>query len=501
MEIDDRIKIIDGVLKKIARSQSTEARTDGNSEKHLEYDLLKESNELSTSINEDVASLHRTIRDRYSTRFPELETLVTTPINYAKTVAILKNGPLEDIKSIASSTDNIVGQSLNQILDGPSLMVVAVEASSTKGRAMTDSELHTVLKACETALLLDRAKITFTNYIQSRMNTFAPNMTAVVGSLTAAQFLVRAGSINKMAEANDRDILAWGSTMQPGLDAATRVSFLNRGSLFHSSIIQAVPDEYRMQAMRTVAGKFVLAARLDQHHQFPDGSQGVAWRSHCEDKIEKLQKSSKNQGTPALPVPDDKPARKRGGWAARKAKEAVAMTEMQKLRNRVAFGEEEKEVGYGTGEGTKGLGMLGQAANGGKIRSTQIDQKTRAKLSKKNPGWGGAATSMDDGIASSLRGMGSGPSGSATTLRAQGLRTSGVGSEAGTASSITFNPKQGLELVDPKIQAGLSQKRKAEENRWFATGTFTQVGSGGSASDGGFKIPAPPQKKMNTGAS
>lgn len=144
----------------------------------------------------------------------------------------------------------------------------------------------------------------------------------------------------------------------------------------------------------------------------------------------------------------------------------------------MAFGKEEKEVGYGTGEGTKGLGMLGQE-NDGRIRAGQIDQRTRAKLSKKNPGWGGgigtASSGGVGGMASSLRGFGSGvAAGHATTLRAQGLRTSGIGggvggggNTAGTASSIAFTPVQGLELVDPKVQAELSRKRKAEEDRWF----------------------------------
>ena len=188
------------------------------------------------------------------------------------------------------------------------------------------------------------------------------------------------------------------------------------------------------------------------------------------------------------------------------------MTDLRKQQNRMAFGKEEKEVGYGTGEGTKGLGMLGQE-NDGRIRAGQIDQRTRAKLSKKNPGWGGTTTSAVSGMATSLKSFGSGIApGNATMLRAQGLRTSGIGGGgmAGTASSIAFTPVQGLELVDPNVQADLSRKRKAEEDRWFKGGTFTQVGNQntgntntGSASvaGGGFQVPQlPPSKKLNTGA-
>ena len=105
------------------------------------------------------------------------------------------------------------------------------------------------------------------------------------------------------------------------------------------------------------------------------------------ERLEKITQPAPNKGPRALPVPDDKPARKRGGRRARKAKEQYAMTELRKQQNRMAFGKEEQEVGYGAGDSTEGLGMIGQNIDG-RVRATQIDQRTKAKLSKKNPGWG-----------------------------------------------------------------------------------------------------------------
>ena len=173
------------------------------------------------------------------------------------------------------------------------------------------------------------------------------------------------------------------------------------------------------------------------------------------------------------------------------------MTDLRKAQNRMAFGKEEQEVGYGTGEGTKGLGMIGQA-NDGRIRNLQIDQRTKAKLSKKTVGWG--ATTPVSGSASSLRGFG-GQAAGAVDLRGKGLRQSGVGSvmaASGTASSVVFNQRQGLELVDPKVKAEMNRKRKAEEDRWFKGGTFTNVGGVSTAGGDGFKKPDLPNKKQKT---
>ncbi|OJJ49659.1 hypothetical protein ASPZODRAFT_128151 [Penicilliopsis zonata CBS 506.65] len=468
------------------------------------------TNEFETAIStqDELTRLHKVLRDHYSVRFPELETLVTTPIDYAKTVAILKNGPLDDIKALSSSAENMVGVPLKSVLDGPSLMVVAVEGTTTRGREMSESELKAVLDTCEKILRLDRERRALTESIQSRMNKIAPNLAALIGPETAAQFLNQTGGLRELAKIPACNLGAQGSRRRDGLGFATNTGIRAQGFLYDSELIQGIPNDLKRQAIRIVSSKMVLATRADVAGFSTDGSLGEDLKQQCFQRLDKLTEPPPNSGVKALPAPDDKPSRKRGGRRARKAKEAIAMTELRKAQNRVAFGKEEAEVGYGTGEGTVGLGMIGQE-NDGRIRAIQIDQRTRAKLSKSNKGWG-TATPVS-GTASSLRGFGQGAGGTATVLQAKGLRTSGVGptltGTAGTASTISFTPVQGLELVDPKVQAELNRKRKAEEDRWFRSGTFTQVGgqtsttpAAGSGENGGFKVPAlPPKKKVDTG--
>lgn len=444
--------------------------------------------------------MHKFIRDHYSTRFPELERLVTTPLEYAKVVSIIGNGPMDsdNIKALQTSTDNPIGVGLKSVLDGPSLMIVTVEATTSKGHELYPDELLRVRLACEMMISLHKAKYTLTDYVQSRMNIFAPNMTALIGSLTAAQLLNAAGGLTGLSKTPSCNIPSWGSKKrQAGL--ATNIGIRQQGYLYHSDMIRGIPTDLRKQALRIVSAKVVLAARVDRIHSSADGSTGEELKQQCLERLEKLTEPAPNKGQRALPVPDDKPARKRGGRRARKAKEALAMTDLRKAQNRMAFGKEEKEVGYGTGDNTVGMGMIGQG-NDGRIRGMQVDNRTRAKLSAKNKGWGG--TSTVGGAASSIGGFGQA---SNMDLRGKGLRASGVGSTigggagAGTASSLAFTPVQGLELVDPKMQAALSKKRKAEEDRWFKGGTFTQVS--GSTS-GGFKVPdLPAAKRVDTGSS
>ncbi|KAJ1326791.1 U4/U6 small nuclear ribonucleoprotein PRP31 [Microdochium nivale] len=471
----------------------------GNIEDNPEYKVLTQSNTLSTQINGEIMKVHKFIRDHYSARFPELETLIQNPVEYAKVVAILGNGPLdsENMRSLQNSTDNTLGQSLKTVLDGPSLMVVTVEATTTKGQELSAEELDRVTRACQMMVAMDKAKATLTEYVQSRMTIFAPNLTAIVGSLTAAQLINTAGGLTSLSRTPACNLPSWGSK-KPRLAFASNTSVKSQGYIYESPMIRSIPTDLKKKAMKAVAAKLVLAARADTGHSSPDGSYGEELRIQCLERLDKMTEPPPNKGQRALPAPDDKTSRKRGGRRARKAKEATAMTDLRKAQNRMSFNKEEKETGYGTGDSTAGMGMIG-ASNDGRIRGIQIDNRTRAKLSQKHKGWGGASTI--GGAASSLRGFGQTPGG--IDLRGKGLRTSGVGSTigggAGTASSLAFTPVQGLELVDPSMQAELSRKRKAEEHTYFASGTFTQVG-GASASNGGFKVPSfPTSKRVDTG--
>ncbi|KKF96743.1 U4/U6 small nuclear ribonucleoprotein Prp31 [Ceratocystis platani] len=492
------------VLEKIEKFKS-EPQTNmiGNIEDHPEYHLLTQSNGLSTHIDGEIVLVHKFIRDHYSVRFPELETLVTNPLEYAKVVAILGNGPMDadSIKSLQTSTENPLQTTLRQVLDGPTLLVVTMEATKSKGQEMTPEQLNRVLSACELQITLDKAKTTLTEYVQSRMNIFAPNLTVLLGSLTAAQLLNAAGGLTGLSKTPACNIAAWGSKKQGGPGMATNVGVRQQGFLFHSPIIKGIPSDLKRQAMRIVSAKLVLAARADRIHNSPSGSLGESLREACLERLDKLTIPPPNKGQRALPVPDDKPARKRGGRRARKAKEATAMTDLRKAQNRMVFGKEEREVGFGTGDSTVGMGMIG-ASNDGRIRSLQVDQRTRAKLSQKHKGWGGLASSINSGAASSLR---SGYLGGVQLPGNSGLRTSGVGTTVGAGgsgasglqSSLAFTPVQGLELVDPKIREANKRKREADQDKWFKSGTFTQVGGGS-----GFKVPElPASKRIDTGAA
>ncbi|KAJ8515989.1 hypothetical protein ONZ45_g6679 [Pleurotus djamor] len=284
-------------------------------------------------------------------------------------------------------------------------------------------------------------------YVSSRMNVLAPNLSAIVGTTTAAKLLGVAGGLQGLAKMPACNVHLLGAQKKITAGFSTATQKRHTGFIFQSELVTQTPPDYQLKIQRTIGAKSVLAARMDLERQRRDGSYGETLREKIEKHIDRLAAPPPAKVVKALPVPNDGPKKRRGGKRARKAKEAYAQTELRKLQNRMAFGEAEAEVG--AFDQTKGLGMIGVGT--GKVRANLGEAKSRAKMSKANKLRTAALTRAAQG----------------------GTQTSGM------ATSLTVTPVQGFELTN---RSAAAQRVKEANERWFAAGNFSFVGRKG---DGG----------------
>ncbi|KAF9904540.1 U4/U6-U5 snRNP complex subunit prp31 [Linnemannia zychae] len=421
-----------GILKDILHFQSQSALkgsdVSGMVEDDPEYQLIVKANTITVAIDNEVLVVHKFIRDHYEPKFPELETLVANPMDYARTVKRIANQ--EDITKV----------NLHDILPSATVMVVVVTGTTTEGRDLTDAEWKACEDACDLAFELEKAKATIIEYVESRLTFIAPNLSAIIGTTTAAKLMGQAGGLTALSKmpACNIQLLGKDKALNSALSAASQVK--NVGYIYYSPFASTLPSDIRKKAQKIIAAKIALAARIDRVHSYPDGSWGRKIREEIEKKVEKFLEPPPQKNIKALPAPLEAPKKRRGGRRARKEKELYAVSEMQKLKNRVEFGVEEQEVmGYGE---SQGLGMLGQNHSGpgaGRIRAAQQNNRNRGKISNRN-----------------------------AARLAQYGQSSGAGT-AGTASSIAFTPVQGIELVDPNAAAA---RVKAANEKYFGSGGF-----------------------------
>ncbi|KAF8845653.1 Nop domain-containing protein [Paxillus ammoniavirescens] len=426
------------ILKEIEKYQANPSSADVMSlPAHLnpEYTLIVQANNLSVDVDNEILVVHKFIRDHYAPKFPELEQLVQDPAQYVRAVRILANN--EDPTKV----------DLTGVLPAAVIMSVLITATTSSGQPLLDAQWQAVERACHLADRLEETRKKIFMYVSSRMNVLAPNLSAIVGTTTAAKLLGVAGGLGPLAKMPSCNVHLLGAQKKVALGFSTATQRRHTGFIFQSDLVQQTPPEYQLKVQRTVGAKSVLAARMDLERTRRDGSYGEDLRDKIEKHIDRLAAPPPAKITKALPVPNDGPKKRRGGKRARKAKEAYAQTELRKLQNRMVFGEAEEEVG--AFDQTKGLGMIGVGT--GKVRAGMGEAKSRAKMSKANRLRTAALTRAAQ-------------SGSATS---------------GTATSLTVTPVQGFELTN---RAAAAQRVKEANERWFAAGSFSFVGQKGAGS-------------------
>lgn len=390
-----------------------------------EYNLIVSANNLSVELENEIMLVNKFIRDHYATKFPELETLVVDPHMYIRSVRALANH--EDPTKVQ----------LDGVLPPAIKMSLLMTATNTRGQQLTEAQWKSIEKACDTAEKLEEIKQKIFAYVSSRMNILAPNLSAIVGTGTAAKLLGVAGGLQAFANMPSCNVHLLGAQKKITAGFSTATQGRHTGFLFQSEVVVSTPPEYKRRIQRTLAGKCTLAARMDLERKLRDGSYGSRLRAQVEKRIDQLAAPPPSKMTKALPIPDEGKKKRRGGKRARKAKEAYAQSELAKMRNRMEFGVEEEEVG--AFDETEGLGMI----NSGKIRAQVGKTATKAKMSKMNKN------------------------------RIAALNRSSQSSQgSGTATSLVFTPVQGFELTNHSLMA---QRVKAANEKWFGGGTFSHV--------------------------
>eukprot|EP00929_Paragymnodinium_shiwhaense_P015327 TRINITY_DN1233_c0_g2_i1.p1 TRINITY_DN1233_c0_g2~~TRINITY_DN1233_c0_g2_i1.p1 ORF type:complete len:503 (-),score=172.20 TRINITY_DN1233_c0_g2_i1:197-1705(-) len=374
------------------------------SEEDTEYPLITRCNSLVREIDEEMLNIHRFVRDIYSKKFPELESIVTAPLDYLQVVQRIGN------------TKDLATIDFSDILPNTSVMAITVTASMTAGTVLPRQELDKMLVACDEAFILNDCKRDVLLYLESRMSGLAPNLSALLGAALAAKLITAAGGLLNLARMPAQNIMLVGSQKKANLGMASN-AYSTQGVIMMSDLILSTPMEFRNRAVKLVAGKCGLAARVDSFHESPLGQVGTQLREKILQALGKAQEPPPAKQKKTLPPPEDKPRAKRGGKRHRRIKEKYGQTEFKKLVNRVKFGVDAEENIY-TEEWGLGIPFFEgkpQALKAAKVsKEKQLQQHIKAQKRQRT--------------------------------------AAAAGNESGLSSSLAFTPVQGIELANPSAQ-------------------------------------------------
>jgi len=409
-------------------------------EGNKEYEIIVESNEVLSKIDEESNRVHRLLVEKYSHKFPELETLVPEKLDYAKVVLRIRNQM--DMTQIE----------LNDILPPTSVMVISVTGSTTSGAPLAHDVLQKCIDDCNEIIGLDNDRIMILNYLESRMAKIAPNTTELIGAALTAMLIGTAGGLEKLAAIPACNLTCLGQHKYRDLAGfGNQATMPHTGILYYADLVQAAPPPLRRKILKIVAAKTTLCARVDAHsNSLTDTSAAQAMVQEIKSKIELLCAPQKAQQVKALPAPDIATSKsKRGGKRVRKAKDKLRITELRGLANKRAFG---TDFGTEYGDDAMGndFGLMGQEGAG--VRAP-AQQKSSLSLHNKNKK-------------------------QRTSIQLSSSAPSGL------ASSLVFTPVQGIELAaNPASQQA---KLDAANAKWFNSSSGFQSALATNKNEGGL---------------
>lgn len=295
---------------------------------------IKENN-TEVDINTECKNCYKKLTELYS---PRLSPGLQLPAElFLSCLNVLQNSPIDStnqkhyISQLSSSTSKELA------------LKIGLDIVNLGGAPLPESVWNEVCELSEELRALLHQIQEQSRDLEQMMPQLCPNLLAIVEDSTiCAQLLLLPSS--RSAPNNQSRLEKLSQT--PPSNLISPVS----SPLMKLAVISGVPPRLQKSALRILAGKLVLAARVDAMKKPVDthgvdnsletdnNSIGVKWRQEVERKIDKLLAPPPSVQQRALPKPTNKIKQRRGGQRIRKQKQKRAPSEVQQHNNMVKFG-------------------------------------------------------------------------------------------------------------------------------------------------------------------
>ncbi|KAF8728673.1 hypothetical protein HU200_017944 [Digitaria exilis] len=233
---------------------------------------------LLDDLDKELNTYAMRVREWYGWHFPELTKIVTDNIEYAKVVKMMGNRA------------NAVNLDFSEILEDDEVEAQLKEAAViSMGTEVSDLDLLNIRELCDQVLALSEYRAQLYEYLKSRMNTIAPNLTALVGELVGARLIAHGGSLLNLAKQPGSTIQILGAEKALFRALKTKHSTPKYGLIYHASLIGKAAQKNKGKISRSLAAKTALAIRYDALGDGEDNSIGIESRLKLETRLQILE--------------------------------------------------------------------------------------------------------------------------------------------------------------------------------------------------------------------
>ncbi|XP_015892928.3 probable nucleolar protein 5-1 [Ziziphus jujuba] len=232
---------------------------------------------LLDDLDKELNTYAMRVREWYGWHFPELAKIVQDNILYAKTVKLMGN------RTNAAKLD------FSEILPEEVETELKEAAMISMGTEVSDLDLINIKELCDQVLSLAEYRAQLYDYLKSRMNTIAPNLTALVGELVGARLIAHGGSLLNLAKQPGSTVQILGAEKALFRALKTKHATPKYGLIYHASLIGQAAPKLKGKISRSLAAKAALAIRCDALGDIQDNSMGLENRAKLEARLRNLE--------------------------------------------------------------------------------------------------------------------------------------------------------------------------------------------------------------------
>lgn len=232
---------------------------------------------LLDDLDKELNTYAMRVREWYGWHFPELTKIVADNIHYAKAVKMMGNRV------------NAVNLDFSEILPEEVEAELKEAAVISMGTEVNDLDLLNIRELCDQVLALSEYRAQLYDYLKSRMNTIAPNLTALVGELVGARLIAHGGSLMNLAKQPGSTIQILGAEKALFRALKTKHATPKYGLIYHASLIGQAAPKHKGKISRSLAAKTALAIRYDALADGDDNSMGLESRIKLETRLRVLE--------------------------------------------------------------------------------------------------------------------------------------------------------------------------------------------------------------------
>ncbi|XP_052147959.1 nucleolar protein 56-like [Oryza glaberrima] len=233
---------------------------------------------LLDTLDKDINSFSMRVREWFGWHFPELVKIVNDNYIYAKLADYIKDKSELAEKDISKLAD-LIG-------DEDKAKEVVEAAKASMGQDLSEVDLMNVKQFAQRVMNLSEYRKNLYEYLVTKMNDIAPNLTSLIGEVVGARLISHAGSLSNLAKCPASTLQILGAEKALFRALKTRGNTPKYGLIFHSSFIGRASTKNKGRMARYLANKCSIASRIDCYSESATAVFGQKLREQVEERLD-----------------------------------------------------------------------------------------------------------------------------------------------------------------------------------------------------------------------